>query len=528
MKLKYSFSKFGLGLALLAAFALSACGGSDGGSGDDTTTHTISGSISGLNGTLKLSLNGSDTVSVSQNGSFSFSTKVAQGADYEVTATAPGVQTCTMTNGSGSVSGDVTNVSVNCADKAMLRLWTSASGFEPYLSDGTLSGTVMLKDFSVGTGNSILGSHKNINGVMYFFMGAGEGHDLWRTEGTPETTSQVDTNVNNNSGVIGFNGNIYFTAYDASVGYELHKSDGVNAGTVVADINPATNNSYPKNFHVYGGALYFGANGPIDSVTDQYIGNELYKTDGTAEGTVLVADIVAPNTGTETVNSSNPDRFTEYNGDLYFQADGKLHKTDGTTTAAVDAGATWVPSQLFVHNSLLYMWDGWDGNLKYFDGSAMTTVLTDIGDPVYPSGDILPVGDKIFYNAPELEWGEGDTLWVIDSIGKGKSLETVGYPTGVSMLTAFGGKVYFFACDAGTVGCELHVSDGTVAGTKYIKDLNGTATDGFGGVILHALSNGLIYDGTTSAEGSEPTFTDGTAAGTVVLDVVPGSVGSMP
>src|SRR5436309_546234 len=84
-----------------------------------TDTHTIGGSVSGLSGTgLVLRNNGGDSLPVSANGTFTFSTAIASGAAYSVTVltqpTNPS-QSCTVTNGSGTVgSANVTNVSISC------------------------------------------------------------------------------------------------------------------------------------------------------------------------------------------------------------------------------------------------------------------------------------------------------------------------------------------------------------------------------------------------------------------------------
>ena len=86
-----------------------------------TTSYTVGGSVSGLNGTgLVLQDNGGDSLSVTTNGSFTFPTKIPSGSKYAITvATQPSTpaQNCVVTNGSGTVSGaNVTNASVTCAD----------------------------------------------------------------------------------------------------------------------------------------------------------------------------------------------------------------------------------------------------------------------------------------------------------------------------------------------------------------------------------------------------------------------------
>ena len=78
-------------------------------------------------------------------------------------------------------------------------------------------------------------------------------------------------------------------------GYELWKSDGNESGTTrVKDINPGSAGSYHTAFTAYtgeqpgftafDGALYFLAN-------DGVYGYELWKSDGTTAGAVLVKDI---------------------------------------------------------------------------------------------------------------------------------------------------------------------------------------------------------------------------------------------
>ena len=85
------------------------------------STFTISGSVSGLNGSgLVLQNNGADNLAISANGAFSFVTALNDSVDYLVTTqsqpTGP-AQTCTVSNGSGTLAGaDITNVAVNCVN----------------------------------------------------------------------------------------------------------------------------------------------------------------------------------------------------------------------------------------------------------------------------------------------------------------------------------------------------------------------------------------------------------------------------
>ena len=122
-------------------------------------------------------------------------------------------------------------------------------------------------------------------------------------------------------------------AYKAAKRYIYAWGDGTAEGTVlVEDINPGSSygspaSSYPDDLTAVGGTLFFSAD-------DGEHGRELWKSDGTAEGTVLVEDIWAG------PNVSFPDRLTAVGETLFFTAnDGEhgreLWKSDGTEAGTV-------------------------------------------------------------------------------------------------------------------------------------------------------------------------------------------------
>jgi len=90
-------------------------GVSTGGSGP----YTIGGTVTGLVGTgLILQDNGGNNLTITGNTAFTFTTTIARGQTYNVSVfaspTAP-VQTCTVANGSGTATANVTNVLVTCS-----------------------------------------------------------------------------------------------------------------------------------------------------------------------------------------------------------------------------------------------------------------------------------------------------------------------------------------------------------------------------------------------------------------------------
>src|SRR5438093_87833 len=108
---------------------------------------------------------------------------------------------------------------------------------------------------------------------------------------------------------------------------ELWKSDGTAAGTVlVRDINRGTAYPYALRGTNVNGTLLFAAFYPET-------GLELWKSDGTAAGTVLVKDI-------NRSADSSPGWLTDVNGTLFFAAfdrptDRRLWKSDGAAAGTV-------------------------------------------------------------------------------------------------------------------------------------------------------------------------------------------------
>lgn len=83
-----------------------------------TDTFSVGGVVSGLTGTVNLQNNAADSASISVNGTFIFPSELVDGSAYSVSiAGQPAGQTCSVTSGSGVISGaDVTGVNVDCID----------------------------------------------------------------------------------------------------------------------------------------------------------------------------------------------------------------------------------------------------------------------------------------------------------------------------------------------------------------------------------------------------------------------------
>jgi hypothetical protein len=106
-------------LGLLVLLAVAACGGGGSSGGGTPSPSTISGSISGLVGKVVLQNNGTDTLTLTSNGSFAFATPVPAGQAYSVTIlTQPTGPDCTVAQGAGTATGSLVSVSVTCEASA--------------------------------------------------------------------------------------------------------------------------------------------------------------------------------------------------------------------------------------------------------------------------------------------------------------------------------------------------------------------------------------------------------------------------
>ena len=109
----------------------------------EAVTYTIGGALSGLSGAVVLQNNGGDDLTLSADGDFTFTTPVADGSGYAVTVlTQPPGQTCTVSNGPGTLSGaNVTGVSISCSNNPDI---TSPTVAITNPASGYVSGTVSL------------------------------------------------------------------------------------------------------------------------------------------------------------------------------------------------------------------------------------------------------------------------------------------------------------------------------------------------------------------------------------------------
>jgi len=389
--------------------------------------------------------------------------------------------------------------------------YDEVSGRELWKSDGSIAGTMLFKDINSGLPGSGPENLTVVGGMLFF---AANLSQLWKSDGTPEGTIMVK-DIYPGGGASGtprqlvaVNGRLFFTANDGTNGWELWTSDGTESGTVmVKDIYPGLRNgSYPESLTAWNGALYFTA-------TNSEFGRELWKSDGTEAGTILLRDI-SPGIG-----GSLPADLVEFNGHLFFSAnDGangrELWKTDGTTNGTVLAV-----------------------NLAPYSGPPPTDSRM-----IYPMRSSSPVfltvyNGALYFRADDGTGTHGSELWRSDGTPEGTMLvrdiapgSTRPIPASPSYIEPkgsrpgpfyiFGGELYFNASDH--YGLELWKTDGTAAGTRRVRNITHDAPPA-----IAAGGSALYHQGSDGLHGSE--LWQSTSSGTAMLkDLNPGASNSFP
>jgi ELWxxDGT repeat protein/VCBS repeat-containing protein len=215
-------------------------------------------------------------------------------------------------------------------------------GREVWRSDGTASGTFLVKDINPGSFGSDPNGLVEFQGMLYFSaFTPNEGAELWRSDGTEAGTASVEIVPGFESGGPEFltemGGALYFAATDAAHGREIWRSDGTAAGTaLVADVNPGPAGSEPLWLTTAGAFVLFEAFDPVH-------GRELWRTDGTASGTVLVMDI---NSGpadarvqpSNDLSLDDPITLTTFGATAFFMADDGVHGSELWASDGTAAG----------------------------------------------------------------------------------------------------------------------------------------------------------------------------------------------
>jgi ELWxxDGT repeat protein len=399
-------------------------------------------------------------------------------------------------------------------------------------SDGTFPGTNPVRDImNTGTFNADPSQFTVYNNKLYFVANGVDptnsaitGYELWVSDGSLGGTMPVKDLIpgtDNQSGALSssptaltvFNNMLFFAAYGSTVpnpiagmvsplpaDRELWRFDGTNT-MQVTDINAGTANAFapglPNRLFVIGNLLYFGAAAASGTIA----GNELWRSDGSLMNTSSTYPItdVAPGAA-----SSDPAHILQYGNYIYFSAnDGttgrEWWRTDGAYSPSVgihtfritdvNPGAKdSIPiappfADPTIYNNELY-WSGIysDGSRQLLKIDATNTVTKLNVNPLavdpanYANSDpaqLTVFANKLFFRGTTAISGQvaaqaSIELWFTDGTTTARACQTtdngcyvnpsMGIP---ALLTPIGNKLYFAAdkvkqgAPTGSIGQEL-------------------------------------------------------------------------
>ncbi|HWI72434.1 MAG TPA: ELWxxDGT repeat protein, partial [Baekduia sp.] len=382
-----------------------------------------------------------------------------------------------------------------------------------YQTDGTAAGTHVV---TIAGGEHPESVQKWGNRLVFSSVRPGTTQvvDLWLADNDGSNAQRLTANLalTGAGGLTDLgDGRAVFAARGSGVDEEPWITDGTAAGTHrVADVWPGDHWSNPMEFASIGGGRF------TFIAYDADHGRELWVSDGTEAGTQLLKDIQPG------PNSSQPGAPRPYNGVYYFLSSfpSGMWRTDGTPAGTQPAGPeAWGAFGYRLANGLIVRTvatGDQDYQLWVTDGTeAGTHMLKEL----FPGGtlfqDMLVVDGVLYFTATPNHYNGPTQLWRSDGTDAGTYQPDLGehqWTRFPAYLTDFGDGLIGFRADDGVHGYEPWITDGTAAGTKIVN-INTTVppppvedpapgeSDGSGG----DGDDGPASDGGTSGDGEATT-----------------------
>ncbi|MEC7416226.1 MAG: hypothetical protein VX625_02250, partial [Candidatus Thermoplasmatota archaeon] len=425
---------------------------------------------------------------------------------------------------------------------------------ELYGENGARSGTIenatLLKDISEGSGGSNPNNlFAHTDGNLYFSAGG----KCWSSDGTEEGTVLFYDSHCTYFGSLG--DTLFFATDSEDYGWELHSYDGSSEPVIVKDIWDEENgqgeqmNGIDPNNNINTPSLW-----PV-SVNDEFLlftarnesnNNELWRTDGTEDGTYMVKDI-------NTDGDGYPSHFFSLDEDrVLFRAqpnagnNRQLWITDGTEVGTyrlkdINPGDDALIDWFTKHNDQVYFmaktgdYSDSPRELWTTDGTqAGTYAITNPADfdLLYPA---VPVGDILIFKADGLG-SYGEELYkynpATEEISLVIDMEPGSDDSNVILRFVLGNDLFFTNWNDTTYDYAMWKTDGTEEGTSKFFDQDSFDYN-IGGLVhrvptsrdqlqfesyLPTFDNiGLFKAQRESGGGLEAWVTDGTIDGTYQL-----------
>lgn len=349
-------------------------------------------------------------------------------------------------------------------------------GRELWKSDGTVAGTVLVKDIRPGNLGSSPFNFFIFNGSFYFTANDGAS-ELWTTDGTTAGTVKVDLLPSINGDVPNratvYINNVFLTVNANGDNDQLFEWDGTTGNIAIDAVNPGAITTVREIVEFDNGLYLYMAYSPDQA---QNIGFELYKYDVAVDTYTLISDIAPGLAANGNPNSSGISNFTPFLTTLYFEALGNLYQTDGTTTSEVPAAAAlnlgsvnnftrFGDFLLFeadngVTGDQLYRLDDTTGIITPLSAIAGANDNHDPSDYATYQGFVYYSGEDDLDNEQHLWRTDGNTIFQLDNTIKE-----------VDDITVFNDLIFFEGEESDTIGKELYVYNPATASIAQLTGL---------------------------------------------------------
>ena len=239
---------------------------------------------------------------------------------------------------------------VSLGDRAVFMTSDPTNGYEPWVTDGTEAGTLLIGNLAPGSLNADLDDTVGAGGTAFLIS---RDNGIWATGGVPGDLRQVY--AGEVSSYAAADGRLFFDGESAEFGSEPYVSDGTVVGTNrLGDLDPGSSSSNPSGFVEFGGAVYFRAEGrlwrtdgaPGDVVEVSVPGDENTSVASVGAGSALLIwqESDGGATPSRLMTSADPmngfdvvDLVGVGTDDLEIDAD-RAHRVDGATVVVISAG----------------------------------------------------------------------------------------------------------------------------------------------------------------------------------------------
>lgn len=353
--------------------------------------------------------------------------------------------------------------------------------FELYKTDGTT--TELFKEFAAGDEAGFNVSNKTqfriMNNKMYFFASEGgvNNYDLWRTDGTIDGTEKVaDLNTTSDIGkpdqFIVYNNELYFVAAQDNLGFELYKyNETTNQVSLVKDMAVGINSSSPREFVIFNNELFFNASYNVSNR------RELWKTDGTSEGTITFSNF--------TTGIYGPTNFKVFNNQLIFV---------GLTFASGQDLYKCIFNVSTAQYEISLIKDFNKGSLPF--------------NFVYGATEFIELNNNLYFSAREANGpNNGETMQLYKTNGDSSGTEVAVSFTNAGFnnlrnFKKFNNKLFFYRPSEVTYQEEIWVTNGTNEVLQRLTDQgSGTPKRPYNELIEY--NNELYFTGNTNSQGDE-------------------------